>query len=206
MSHNTWLHKIARVAIVQPLAPTRVTPNHLTTVRIIAGVSAAVALSIGSPGWSAAGACLFIISMLLYRADGDLARLTGRTSPGGHTYDLFADALCNALIFVGLGIGLRGSDFGFWAIPMGLLAGGAVAMVLLLVVRIEALQGARAAEIGSFMGFDPDDAMLFVPLAILIGWHQGLLIAATIGAPAFALLFAVLFRRALRADTASGPG
>jgi hypothetical protein len=67
------------------------------------------------------------------------------------------------------------------------------------------LQGARAAEIGSFMGFDPDDAMLFVPLAILIGWHEGLLIAATIGAPAFALLFAILFRRALRADAASGP-
>ena len=205
MSHDTWIHKIARVTIVRPLAPTRVTPNHLTTVRIIAGVSATVALGIGQPGWSAAGACLFIVSMLLDRADGDLARLTGRTSPGGHTYDLFADALCNALIFVGLGIGLRGSEFGFWAIPMGLLAGGAVATVLLLVVRIEALQGARAAEIASFMGFDPDDAMLFVPLAILIGWHEGLLIAATIGAPAFALLFAILFRRALRADAASGP-
>ncbi len=205
MSHDTWLHKIARVAIVRPLVPTRVTPNHLTTVRIIAGVSAAGALSIGQLGWSAAGAGLFIVSMLLDRADGDLARLTGRTSPGGHTYDLFADALCNALIFVGLGIGLRGSDFGFWAIPMGLLAGAAVATVLLLVVRIEALQGARAAEIGSFMGFDPDDAMLFVPLAILIGWNEGLLVAATIGAPAFALLFAVLFRRALRADAASGP-
>ena len=134
MSHDTWIHKIARVTIVRPLAPTRVTPNHLTTVRIIAGVSATVALGIGQPGWSAAGACLFIVSMLLDRADGDLARLTGRTSPGGHTYDLFADALCNALIFVGLGIGLRGSEFGFWAIPMGLLAGGAVATVLLLVV------------------------------------------------------------------------
>ena len=205
MSHDTWLHKIARFTIVRPLVPTRVTPNHLTTVRIIAGVSAAVALGTGQPGWSAAGAGLFILSMLLDRADGDLARLTGRTSPGGHTYDLFADTLCNALIFVGLGIGLRGSEFGFWAIPMGLLAGAAVATVLLLVVRIEALQGARAAEIGSFMGFDPDDAMLLVPLAILIGWNEGLLIAATIGAPVFALLFAVLFRKALRAGAASGP-
>ncbi len=205
MSHDTWIHKIARVTIVRPLLPTRVTPNHLTTVRIVAGVSAAIALGIGQPGWSAAGAGLFIVSMLLDRADGDLARLTGRTSPGGHNYDLIADALCNALIFVGLGIGLRDGGFGGWAIPMGLLAGAAVATVLLLVVRIEALKGARAAEIGSFMGFDPDDAMLFVPLAILIGWHEGLLIAATVGAPAFALLFAVLFRRAFRADAESGP-
>ena len=162
MSHDTWLHKIARFTIVRPLVPTRVTPNHLTTVRIIAGVSAAVALGTGQPGWSAVGAGLFILSMLLDRADGDLARLTGRTSPGGHAYDLFADTLCNALIFLGLGIGLRGSDFGFWA-------------------------------------------MLFVPLAILIGWNEGLLIAATIGAPVFALLFAVLFRKALRAGAASGP-
>ncbi len=123
MSHNTWIHKIARATIVRPLAKTAVTPNQVTTVRIIAGIAAAGALAVGDASWSIVGGWLFMLSMLLDRADGDLARLTGRTSPGGHTYDLFADAFCNALIFVGLGIGLRESDYGLWAIPMGHLLG-----------------------------------------------------------------------------------
>lgn len=200
MSHNTWIHKIARATIVRPLAKTSVTPNQLTTVRIIAGVSAAMSVAHGSVEWANYGAILFILSMLLDRADGDLARMTGRTSPGGHTYDLFADAFCNALIFIGLGIGLRFGEYGLWAIPMGLLAGAAVATILLLVIRIENLQGARAAEIGGIFGFDPDDAMLAIPVAILLGWSEGLLLAAAIGAPAFALFFIFLFRKALKDD------
>ncbi|MEQ8320078.1 MAG: CDP-alcohol phosphatidyltransferase family protein [Rhodospirillales bacterium] len=203
MSHDTWIHKIARATIVRPLAKTAVTPNQVTTVRIIAGVAAAMSLAYGARETAIYGAVLFMLSMLLDRADGDLARLTGRTSPGGHTYDLFADAFCNTLIFIGLGIGLRGSEFGLWAIPMGMLAGGAVATILMLVIRIEKLQGARAAEIGSFFGFDPDDAMLAIPIAVLLGWSQGLLVAACIGAPAFALLFVFLFRKALRDARAS---
>jgi archaetidylinositol phosphate synthase len=203
MSHNTWIHKIARATIVRPLAKTPVTPNQVTTVRIAAGVSAAIAIAVGDPYWSTIGAWLFILSMLLDRADGDLARLTGRTSPGGHKYDLFADAFCNSLIFVGLGVGLMKSDYGLLAIPMGILAGISVATILMLVIRIERLQGARAAEIGGIFGFDPDDAMLAVPVAILLGWSEPLLAAACIGAPAFAVLFIFLFRKALKDERAS---
>jgi archaetidylinositol phosphate synthase len=133
--------------------------------------------------------------MLLDRADGDLARLTGRTSPGGHTYDLIADSLSNALFFVGLGVGLRDGDQGLWAVPMGLLAGGAVAAILWMVMRIEETKGARAAELGGFAGFDPDDAILIAPVAIWWGMSEGLLLAAAVGAPAFALFFAWLFWR-----------
>jgi len=195
ISHNTWIHRIARITIVQPLAKTSVTPNQLTTVRLIAGVAAAAALAVGSPFWQQAGAGIFILSMLLDRADGDLARLTGRTSPGGHTYDLIADSLSNALFFAGLGIGLRGGEQGLWAVPLGMLAGGAVAAILWMVMRIEESDGARAAELGGFAGFDPDDAILIAPIAILLGMPEGLLLAAAIGAPAFALFFAWLFWR-----------
>ena len=198
MSHNTWLHRIARAAIVRPLMPTGITPNQLTTVRVAAGAAAATALAVGSGSWPAIGAGLFVFSILLDRADGDLARLTGQTSPGGHKYDLFADSFCNAAIFVGLGIGLDDGGEGLAAIPMGIIAGASVAAILLLVIRIERLRGARAAEIGGFMGFDPDDAMLVVPAAIALGWSEQLLLAAAIGAPVFALLFVYLFRRALK--------
>ena len=73
MSHNTWIHKIARATIVRPLAKTAVTPNQVTTVRIIAGIAAAGALAVGDASWSIVGGWLFMLSMLLDRADGDLA-------------------------------------------------------------------------------------------------------------------------------------
>lgn len=59
MSHDTWIHKIARAAIVRPLAKTSVTPNQVTTVRLIAGVGAAMAVAHGGVELAHYGAVLF---------------------------------------------------------------------------------------------------------------------------------------------------
>ena len=79
----------------------------------------------------------------------------------------------------------------------GALAGGAVATILALNVRMERRAGERTAELPSFWGFDVDDAILAVPLAVWLGWEVPLLVAATIAAPAFAIVFAWIFRRKL---------
>ncbi|MBI4966892.1 MAG: CDP-alcohol phosphatidyltransferase family protein [Rhodospirillales bacterium] len=200
MSHSTWIHRVARAVIVRPLLGTPVTPNHLTTLRLACGLGAAVLVAIGEAQWRDLGAGLFVLSMLLDRADGDLARLSGKTSPWGHVYDLWADSISNALLFVGLGIGLRDGFFGLWAIPMGVVAGASVAAVLGLVIAIEKRQGARAAEIGGAAGFDPDDGMLAVPVLIWLGLETPLLLAAALGASLFALFFFLKFRRALAAQ------
>jgi len=65
------------------------------------------------------------------------------------------------------------------------------------VVRIEEQKGQGAAEIGNSFGFDPDDAMLFVPVAVLVGWSEGLILAASIGASLFAAVFILFHRRTL---------
>ena len=197
MSHDTWLHRIVRLG-VRPLVGTAVTPNQITTLRIAAGLGAAGALAVGEGAWPAVGAGVFVASMLLDRADGELARLSGKTSPLGHKYDLVSDALCNSIVFVGLGVGLMATAFGAWAALLGLVAGVAVASLLWLVIRIESLEGERAAELGGLAGFDPDDAMLAVPLGVWLGLREELLIAAAIGAPLFALGMFVKFRVALR--------
>ena len=197
MSHNTWIHRAVRVA-VRPLVATRLTPNHVTAVRLATGIAAAGAFAQGDEAWRMWGAGIFLVSMFLDRADGELARLSGKTSRRGHTYDLVGDALSNALAFVGLGIGLPAGIFGSWAFPMGLVAGAAIAAILLLIVRLEALRGARAGELAGFAGFDPDDAMLVVPVAVWLGGADWLLLAAAVGAPGFALLMLLKFRRGLR--------
>ena len=175
---------------------TRVTPSQVTVVRILTGVAAAAAFAFGAIElWGVGlwnwGAGLFILSMVLDRGDGDYARQSGQTSAAGHKFDLIADTVCNAIIFIGLGIGLRDGDWGGWAVPMGMLAGASVTFILWLVMRMENLAGARSAELGSFMGFDPDDAMLAMPILVFLGYQEPLLIAAAIGAPGFAVLFAV---------------
>jgi len=168
MSHHTWIHKIARLTVSKPLAATRVSPNQITMARLTLGLTAAGFLALGDETWRNIGAGVFVLAMVLDRADGDLARLTGRTSPDGHVFDLISDSICNAIIFVGLGIGLRDGEYGLYSVLLGLLAGSAVATILWLVIRIEELEGAGSAELGSIAGFDPDDAM---PSRYSSGWE-----------------------------------
>lgn len=197
MSHNTYIHRAVRV-LVRPLARTPVTPNQITTLRLAGGIGACALFASGTDQHMMAGAWLFLFSMVLDRADGELARITGRKSQFGHKYDLFSDAFCNALAFLGIGIGLRGGQYGDLAILMGAGAGIAVAFIFWLVTRMEALEGERAAEVQGFKGIDPDDGMIAVPLFILFGGAEILLLLAAIGAPAFALVMSYLFRRAFR--------
>jgi archaetidylinositol phosphate synthase len=194
MSHDTWAHRMVR-PVVRPLVRTPVTPNQLTWLRLLAGIAAALAFSQGADVWRNVGAALFLLSFLLDRADGQLARLSGKASAYGHKLDLASDSLANGLAFLGLGIGLRDGTFGLWAPAMGALAGLAVGTVLLLVVRIEATAGERAGELGSAAGFDPDDGMLAVPLFIWLGLSDLLLALAAVGAPGFAVAMAVKLRR-----------
>ncbi len=197
MSHNTWIHRVARVTVVKPLVHTAVTPNQVTTVRLLTGIAAAVVIGAGSPLWQNLGAAVFVLSVVLDRADGDLARLTGRTSASGHRYDMIADAVSNALVLIGLGIGLRDGGFGHLSVSMGLVAGVSVAAILWLVMRIEELKGTRAAELPSVAGFDADDAVLLIPVFIWLGQAEGLLAGAFFIAPLVAAWFFAMMRKKL---------
>ena len=180
---------------VRPLVRTSVTPNQITVLRLLAGLGAAAAFAVGEPSWQYIGGGVFVLSVFLDRADGELARLGGKTTPWGHIFDLIADGVCDTVVFVGIGIGLRHSVLGVWAAPMGILAGAAVAAIFFLVMRIEAMEGERAAELPGAAGFDPDDAILIVPVAVWLGGAVPLLVAAAVGAPAFAVFFFWLFLR-----------
>ncbi len=98
---------------------------------------------------------------------------------------------------MGLGVGLRAGEFGAWAPAMGLIAGLAVSAILWLVVRKESHYDARAGNLGSAAGFDPDDAMIAVPVMIWLGLSDRLLVAACLGAPVFAIFMALRFRKNL---------
>ena len=84
----------------------RVTPNHLTTVRLAVGLAGAAAFTPGTYGWSNVAALLLILSNFLDHTDGELARISGKTSRIGHIYDLASDAAVTILLFVAMGVGI----------------------------------------------------------------------------------------------------
>lgn len=196
MSHLTLVHAVVR-PMVRPLVNSRVTPNHVTGLRLTTAVAAALLVATGHPQWSDLAAAIFLVSFLLDRADGELARLSGKSTPWGHRFDLLSDYSANVLIFCALGIGLRDSALGPLAIVLGLLAGSAIVAIFCLVSRIERIDGLGAAVFPGVTGFDPDDTMLVVPLMIWLDGELQLVIAAAIGAPAFLIWTCWRFRRYL---------
>ena len=196
MSHNTWIHRAVR-HVVRPLVGTAVTPNHLTSLRLVSGLSAALCLALNSITWLWIGCGLFVVSMLLDRADGELARLSGKSSTWGRRFDTITDAICNATVLIGTGFGLRGGPLGDYAIVMGTVAGAAVASIFWMMLEMEATHGVGSAQFEATAGFDPDDAVILIPTAMLLGWGSIMLTAAVICAPLAGLIIYWQIRRRL---------
>lgn len=188
MVGDSWTHKLARVCIL-PLVKTPVTPNHLTTVRLITGIAACGSFAVGDRQWEIWGGWLWLVSAFLDRADGELARVSGKISLGGHKYDMFCDITVAALFFLGAGIGLRHGELGNWAILAGIIGALGVFAAELFAEIIDQMQkdtGEKAYP--GFAGFDFDDVLyLFAPV-IWLGWQMPFVVGASLGAPAFAIL------------------
>lgn len=181
-----WDARLAYL-LIYPLRNTFVTPNHLTTIRLLFGIFAAAGLATGNYFWTNLGALCFVISNFLDHSDGELARLTGNMSRKGHYYDLASDAIVNILLFVGIGIGLMNSKLGVFALPMGFIAGISVAGIFHMRNEIEKQIGKDDARQPNFAGIEAEDVLYLLPVITLTGWLQPFLILAILGAPAFAV-------------------
>ena len=180
--------------LVRPLKDSCVNPNHLTTVRLVTGLAAAVAMSttgyaytVGDTIWVNIGAWLFALSNFLDHTDGELARLSGKSSKWGHQYDLASDAIIHILLFVCIGYGLREGKLGWWALLMGIVSGVSVACIFHLRNKMEQRLGKDASRQPNFAGFDIEDVLYLFPIVPLLNGLEPLLMAATIGAPTFAV-------------------
>jgi len=187
---RTWDARAARW-LVTPLAHTRVTPNHLTTLRLAIGVAGAFYLALGGFLNVNIGAFLIVLSNFVDHTDGELARISGKTSRIGHFYDLAADALVTVLLFVGMGYGLAARSAGAgWLVPpvvLGGVAGVAVAAIFFLRMRIEEMAGKAGTKQAFVGGFETEDVLYLLPLVTLTGIVAPFVVAASIGAPLFAL-------------------
>lgn len=191
MTGSSWTHRLARVC-VRPLVGGPVTPNHVTTLRLVTGLAACTAFAVGR--WDGWAGILWVLSAFLDRADGELARLSDKTSPAGHAYDYVCDLAVNSLVFLGIGIGLRHGLLGGWAMLLGFIAGACIAVTGWLSELLEQREGNGKKAYYGAAGFDLDDLLyLFGPLAWL-GWLGPVLIGTTVAGPCFTLLTWVRLR------------
>jgi len=199
-AQRPWDARLAR-RLITPLKDSWVTPNHLTTVRLCVGLAAAATFLPGTYGWSNAAALLLIVSNFLDHTDGELARISGKTSRIGHLYDLASDAAVTILLFVAMGAGVavkRGLLLGVPPIALGAVAGVSIALIFWLRMQIEDLGGKAASRQASMGGFETEDILYLLPLVTLCNGMAPFMIAAAIGAPLFAAWVIFDYRRLVR--------
>ena len=185
-SDKPWDARLA-YRLVYPFRNSWLTPNYFTSLRLLFGILACIALSRGGYLWGNIGAGCFVISNFLDHTDGEFARMTGKSSRFGHYYDLICDALVNVLLFLGIGFGLMQGSFGYYAMLMGTLSGISVAAIFHMRHFIEETLGKSGARQPHFGGMEAEDVLYLLPLLSLTDQLGHFLMLATIGAPLFAL-------------------
>ncbi len=185
MQPTGWLRRLADVCIARPLSALGMTRDQLSSLRIVVGLLAAGMIAIG-PSWFPIAGAVFLCGILLARSDDALAILSDQTSPAHQRYAFISQSVANFAAFSALGVGMRSSEYGLKAIAMGLLAAAAAVVIPWLMSRLELADGKRSAEFNGISGVEAEDVVLLVPVALWVGWAQGLLIVTAFGGAAFA--------------------
>ena len=195
---------VSSAPAVRAVAPTSVTPNHITSLWLLTAVSAALAFAAGGATWPTVGGVIFLLSMLLDRADGELARQTGRSSPAGHRYDVLSDYAANVLAVLGVGVG-QAPALGAAGPLLGALAGAGIAALFWQFTGLGLARYRSYALWGGRVVVDPDDAASLLPVLVWWGVAAPMLAVAAAAAPLAALWLALRGRTGGRkADGSQG--
>ncbi len=194
MASKPWDSRLAH-RLVLPLRGTAVHPNHVTTLALATGLAAAACYARATPASANLGAALWIVACILDHADGELARLTGKTSVFGHRYDRAADLVVKLCLFAGMGASLRHGPLADWGLPVGLLGGVALLAIFLLRGAMARRRGPAAFAQPSAGGFEIEDVLYVIAPLTWLGWLGPFLVLVAIGVPLFALWTACQFLR-----------
>ena len=174
------------------LAKTPVTPNQVTAFSLLLALLAAVLFATGGAGAANWAAGFFGLARLVDHMDGELARLTGKSSRFGYYFDYVTGGMSYAALFAGVGIGL-GGELGIWALLFG-VAGALVAIAaLFLNLDLDKLGGLGAGETGEavgyprFGGFELEDGIYLIAPITWLGLLTPFFVAASASAVIYGL-------------------
>ena len=181
--------RIARL-LVRPLAATPITPNHITALTLALALGGAWLLAQGDARGADWGAGMFVLARFLDHFDGELARITGKSSRFGYYFDYVTGGVSYAALFAGIGIGLADGPLGGWALALG-AAGAASAIISLFInldidKRMELTDGAAAGYPG-FAGFELEDGIYLIAPITWLGGLTPFFVLCGIGATVYCL-------------------
>ncbi|MGH8939818.1 MAG: CDP-alcohol phosphatidyltransferase family protein, partial [Actinomycetes bacterium] len=189
----------------------RITPNQVTLIAFAVAVAAAAGFSVGAP---IAAALLVALASVLDGSDGEVARLTYRSSPYGAFLDAVLDRAADGILFTGAAIYLAtdtqlGALLGGAQVPLALSVSGAALVGHLLVsyttakAAIDLGHRYRGTLLGGGRGRDL--RLLLVTLGALAAAVEP--VALLVALAAVALLSAwIVVVRLHRSWWAAGPG
>lgn len=181
--------------LVQPFADTSLHPNHLTTLSLLVGLAGAACFAFGSTASISLGAGLYVLSMFLDHTDGELARLSGKTSDFGHRYDRAVDLVVKSAVFAGMGAGVAratGSQEPLW---MGIVCGTAFVAIFVGHDRIAERTQKGIPEQPASGGFEIEDILYLIGPITWLGGLADFLWIASLGAPIYAGIVWIRFWR-----------
>ena len=113
-------------------------------------------------------------------------------SESGKALDFYADLLLDSVWFLAVGIALRDSSLGGYAIALGVLSAISMAACILLAEWFERRSSPGVKTFNGFARFHPDDALFLLAIFTWFHWLAPLLIAASVFTPIIALIIAML--------------
>ena len=184
-NQKPWDARIARW-MLYPISKNRfLNPNIFTTFRLVTGVYGAVLFMVGD---HMTASLLFVLSNFLDHFDGELARMTNRSSRFGHFFDLFADFVVTTGTFfcIGLGFYLQ-TEREIYAF-MGAIAGISIMAIFHMRHLIEESEGKAGTAQPNVFGFEAEDILYLLPLVVAFDFLEVFITVASVGAP-IAMLF-----------------
>ena len=119
---NHYFYHPLAAALARSLRPTGISPNAVSVLGMLSiWAAAACYFYLDWPQSVFLGLSLHMLWHVIDGADGDLARLTGKSSPIGELVDGLCDYAGHAPLYVALAA-LADDQIGLWAWPLGVLA------------------------------------------------------------------------------------
>lgn len=185
--------------LISPFRNTPLRPNHLTTLTLCLGLTAAWLFLAALEDLAWLAALIYMLAVFSDHLDGELARITGRTSSFGHDYDYIIGGINYMCLYVSIGIGLHASA-GNWTLLLGLLAGLSNPLITFLRMKMEHDFGEKSVEHPRFGVFEIED---FIYLIGPITWLAGVIyffVPYALGAIGYLLWTAWTYYRYQRDD------
>jgi len=190
MENPPWDQRIARI-LVKPLVKTPITPNQLTVVTLAVALAGAGLLAEGDAVYADWGAGVFVLARFMDHFDGELARQKGMTSRLGYYLDYLSGAISYSALFLCIGLGLRDSALGSWAIVLGGVGTGAAVLSMFLNLGIDkhltADAGKDAVGYPGFAGFELEDGIYLLAPITWLGFLVPFFVLAGIGSAVYCL-------------------